>query len=178
MGKTLEDKQAIVADLKAKLSEAKMTFVVDYKGLSVAEITDLRNRLRDSEATCTVAKNTLMRIAVDGDANWEALKEILQGNSAFVFVTKEDSLGSAVKAYQAFQKDAKKTELKGGVLEGELLGIDQVKALADLPTKDQLMARIAGAIKAVPTKLARGINEVPASLARAVKAVSEKEDAA
>jgi len=177
LGKTLEDKKAIVAELKEDLSGAKLAFVIDYKGLTVAEITDLRGRLREQDAKCKIAKNTLMRIAVDGDDNWEAMKGLLSGTSAFIFAD-EENIGGAVKAYNAFQKDSKKTELCGGVLDGEVLSVDNVKALADLPTKDELYARIAGAIKAVPTKVAKGINEVPASLARALKAVAEKEDEA
>ncbi|NJN62230.1 MAG: 50S ribosomal protein L10 [Coleofasciculaceae cyanobacterium RL_1_1] len=177
MGKTLEDKKAIVADLKSRLSEAKLAVVIDYQGLSVAQITNLRSRLREHGATCTVAKNTLMRIAVEGDENWSALQGLLSGTSAFIFAG-EETMSASLKAYQAFQKESKKTELRGGVLDGEALSVDHVKALADLPTKDELYARIAGAIKAVPTKLAKSVNEVPASLARALKAVAEKEDEA
>ncbi len=177
MGKTLDDKKAIVADLKSRLSEAKLAVVIDYQGLSVAEITNLRSRLREHGATCTVAKNTLMRIAVEGDDNWSPMKEFLSGTSAFIFAD-EETMSASLKAYQAFQKESKKTELRGGVLDGAALSVDNVKALADLPTKDELYARIAGAIKAVPTKLAKGVNEVPASLARAIKAVAEKEEEA
>lgn len=177
MGKTLDDKKAIVADIKSRLSEAKLAVVIDYQGLSVAQITDLRSRLREHGATCTVAKNTLMRIAVEGDDNWSPITKFLSGTSAFIFAG-EETMSASLKAYQAFQKDSKKTELRGGVLDGEALSVENVKALADLPTKDQLYARIAGAIKAVPTKLAKGVNEVPASLARVLKAVAEKEDEA
>jgi len=177
LGKTLDDKKVIVADLKSRLSEAKLAVVIDYQGLSVAQITDLRSRLREHGATCTVAKNTLMRIAVEGDDNWSPIQEFLSGTSAFIFAS-EETMSASLKAYQAFQKESKKTELRGGVLDGEALSVENVKALADLPTKDQLYARIAGAIQAVPTKLAKGVNEVPASLARALKAVAEKEDEA
>ncbi|MEB3357559.1 MAG: 50S ribosomal protein L10, partial [Synechococcales bacterium] len=73
MGRTLEDKKAIVAELKDLLSEAQLALVVDYKGLSVAEITDLRNRLREVGATCKVTKNTLMRIAVEDNQTWQPM---------------------------------------------------------------------------------------------------------
>ncbi len=176
MGRTLEDKRAIVAELKQNLSEAQMSFVIDYKGLTVAEITDLRRRLRPTGSTCTVTKNTLMRIAVDGDSAWEPMTQLASQSSAFVFV--KDDIGGAIKAYQAFQKATKKTEIRGGVLEGRVLTADDVKAIGDLPSKEQLIAQIAGAINAVATQVAVGINEVPGSLARAIKAVSEKEDQA
>jgi large subunit ribosomal protein L10 len=175
MGRTLDNKKEIVADLKASLSDAQMTLVIEYQGLSVAEITDLRQRLRPKGATCTVTKNTLMRIAVDGDSNWQPLADLAKGSSAFLIV--KDDLGGAIKAYQEFQKATKKTELRGGVMEGNALNEAQVKAIGDLPSKEQLMAQIAGAINGVATKLAVGINQVPTSLARGIKAVSEKDAA-
>ncbi|MEY3298545.1 MAG: ribosomal protein [Cyanobacteriota bacterium] len=188
MGRTLANKQEIVGELQSLLKESQLAFVIDYQGLSVAEITNLRNRLRPKGAVCKITKNTLMRIAVEGDSNWEPMTEFLKDSSAFVLV-KED-LSGAIKEYQAFQKESKKTTLRGGVMEGQALTEDQIKAITELPTKEELMARLAGAIKAmptrvavginaVPTKLAVGINEVPASLARAIKAVSEQgQDAA
>ena len=185
MGRTLESKQEIVAELKELLQAAQLALVIDYQGLSVAELSDLRDRLRPTGAVCKITKNTLMRIAVDGDETWQPMTTFLQGTSAFLLL-KED-MGGAIKAYQAFKKDTKKTELRGGVMEGRALGEADIQAITELPTKEELMAQIAGAIKAtstklavglnaVPTKLAVGIKEVPATLTRAIKAVSERED--
>jgi large subunit ribosomal protein L10 len=173
MGRTLENKQAIVTELKQTLSESQLALVIDYQGLTVAEITDLRRRLRPTGTVCKVTKNTLMGIAIDGQDNWQPMTELLQGSSAFLLV--KDDLSGAIKAYQDFQKASKKTELRGGVMEGRLLKEDDVKALGDLPSKEQLIAQIAGALNALATKIAVGINEVPASLGRSLKAVSEKE---
>jgi large subunit ribosomal protein L10 len=174
MGRTLEDKQAIVAELKETLSQSQLAVVIDYKGLSVAEITDLRRRLRPSGAECKVTKNTLMRIAVQDDPNWQPIAEICKESSAFLLL--RDDLGGALKAYQDFQKATKKTLIvRGGAMEGRLLTEDDVKAIADLPSKEQLMAQIAGAINGVASKLAIGINEVPSSLARALQAVADKD---
>ncbi|CEJ46002.1 50S ribosomal protein L10 [Umezakia ovalisporum] len=173
MGRTLENKKEIVADLKETLSKSSLTLVIDYQGLTVAQITDLRRRLRPTGTVCKVTKNTFMGIAIQGDKNWEPLSELLKGSSAFLLV--QEDFSSAIKAYQDFQKATKKTELRGGVMEGRLLKEPDVKALGDLPTKDQLMAQIAGAINALATKVAVGINEVPSSLARALQAVAEKD---
>ena len=173
MGRTRANKAEIVTELKESLSEAQMAFVINYEGLSVAEITELRNRLRPSGATCKITKNTLMNIAVDGDDNWQPIQELLTGTSAFLLTGEE--IGAAVKAYKGFQKDTKKTELRGGVMEGQALTKQQVEALGDLPTKDELYAQIAGALNAVATKIAVGVKEVPSGLARGIKAVSEKE---
>ena len=174
MGRTLANKKEIVAELQDSLSEAQLAFVINYEGLSVAEITDLRNRLRPSGATCKITKNTLMNIAINGDENWQPMEELLSDATAFLFTGEE--IGAAVKAYKGFQKDTKKTELRGGVLEGKALTKEQVEALGDLPTKEELYAKIAGSINALATKLAVGINEIPSGLARGLKAYSEKEE--
>ncbi len=176
MGRMIKDKQAIVAELKEVLNQSQLALVIDYQGLSVAEVTDLRRRLLPVGTVCKVTKNTLMGIAIDGQDNWQPMQELLKGSSAFLLV-KEDISG-AVKAYQDFQKASKKTELRGGVMEGRLLKEADVKALGDLPSREQLIAQIAGAINALATKIAVGINEVPSSLGRSIKAISEKDGAA
>jgi len=174
MGRTLESKKNLVSELETLLSESEAAVVIDYAGLTVAQIGDLRGRLRESGAVCKISKNTLLKRAIDGQEQWQEMASLLSGTSA-VLLTQED-IGSAVKAYKKFQKDTKKTELRGAVLEGKLLGQKEAEALADLPTKDELYAKIAIAINAVATKITRGINEVPTSIDRAVKAYSEKEE--
>lgn len=173
MGRTLENKKELVAELKEELSQTQMAIVIDYKGLSVGEITDLRRRLRPAGASCHVAKNTLMRIAVKGDDNWEAITTHCKDASAFLFL--KDDIGGAIKAYQDFQKVTKKTEIKGGAMEGRALTDADVKAIGDLPSKEQLMGQIAGAINAVTTKVAVGIKEVPSGLGRALQAYADKD---
>jgi large subunit ribosomal protein L10 len=175
MARTLKSKEQILGSLKENISSAQMAVVIDYAGLSVAEISDLRNRLFDKGAICKVTKNTLMQKAIDGQENWIAMSPLLKGSNAFI-LTGED-IGGALKAYQDFQKVSKKTEVRGGVMEGRLLSPDDVKAIADLPSREQLMAQIAGALNSVTAKVAIGIKEVPAGLGRAIKAVSEKDAA-
>jgi large subunit ribosomal protein L10 len=171
MGRTLESKQQIVGELKELLAEAELALVLDYKGLSIKEMSDLRDRLRAGNGICKVTKNTLMRRAIDGDSSWANLDSLLTGTNAFVLI--KGDVGAGVKAVQAFQKDTKKSETKGGLFEGKLLSQDEIKAIADLPSKEQLMAQIAGAINAVATKVAVGINEVPSGIARALKQHAE-----
>jgi large subunit ribosomal protein L10 len=174
MGRTLENKQQIVGELKELLAEAELALVLDYKGLSIKEMSDLRGRLQASNSVCKVTKNTLMRRAIDGDSAWSNLDSLLTGTNAFVLI--KGDVGAGVKAVQAFQKETKKSETKGGLFEGKLLSQDEIKAIADLPSKEQLMAQIAGAINAVATKVAVGINEVPSGLARALKQHAEGGD--
>lgn len=174
MGRTPEDKRAMVAEIKETLNEAQLAIVIDYQGLSVSEIMDLRRRLRPSGTVCKVSKNKLMGIAIEGNSDWQPMSEFLKGSSAFLLV--KDDLSGAIKAYQDFQKATKKTELRGGVMEGRALTQADIKALGDLPSKEQLMAQIAGAINGLATKIAVAINEVPASLARGLQAVSEQQE--
>ena len=166
MGRTLESKQQIVAELKGLLTDAEMALILDFKGLSVKEISDLRHRLHVSNGICKVSKNTLIRRAIAGNSSWANLDSLLTGTNAFVLI--KGDVGAGVKAVQTFQKETKKSETKGGLFEGKLLSQDEIKAIADLPSRDELMAKIAGSINAVATNLAVGINEVPSGLARAL----------
>ena len=171
MGRTLESKKQIVEEIKGLLDEAEMALVLDYQGLSIKEMSDLRTRLEPSNGICKVTKNTLMRQAIDGNEAWSNLDSLLTGTNAFILI--KGDVGSAVKAVQTFQKDTKKSETKGGLFEGKLLSQDEIKAIADLPSREVLIAQIAGALNAIATKVAVGINEVPSGLARSLKQHAE-----
>jgi len=173
MGRTLENKQQIVEELKGLLDSAELALILDYQGLSVKEMSDLRDRLQTSNGVCKVAKNTLMRRAIDGNDAWSNLDPLLTGTNAFILV--KGDVGAAVKVVQAFQKDTKKSETKGGLFEGKLLSQDEIEAIGDLPTKEVLMTQIAGSINAVATKLAVSINEVHSGLARALRQRAESD---
>ncbi len=174
MGRSLASKQKVLKELKAELADAQMVMVVDYAGLSVGEITNLRRKLQPSNTVCKVTKNTLMKRAIAEQAEWQPIEPFLTGASACLVV--KGDVAAAIKAYQAFLKETKKSELRGGVLEGKALTPEDLKAISDLPSREVLLAQIAGAINGVATKLAFGIKEVPQSLARAIKAIHEKED--
>ena len=171
MGRTLENKQQIVQEIKDLLNESEMAVVLDYKGLTIKEMSDLRAKLHANKGICKVTKNSLMRRAIDGDSNWTNLESLLSGTNAFVLI-KED-VGGAVKAIQSFQKETNKSETKGALFEGKLLSQSEIKEIANLPTKEVLMAQIAGALNGIATKIAIGINEVPSGLARSLKQHSE-----
>jgi large subunit ribosomal protein L10 len=174
MGRTLESKQQIVDELKQLLGEAELALVLNYQGLSIKEMSDLRTRLQASNGVCKVTKNTLMRRAIDGDGAWSNLESLLNGTNAFVLVKGE--IGGAIKAIQSFQKDTKKSETKGGLFEGKLLSQADIKAIGELPSKEVLMAQIAGSINAVATQIAVSIKEVPSGLSRALKQHAESSD--
>jgi len=173
MGRTLESKKQIVNELKELLDDAEMALVLDYQGLSIKEMSDLLSRLQANNGVCKVTKNTLMRLAIDGKGAWSNLESLLTGTNAFVLV--KGDVGGAVKALQAFQKETKKSQTKGGLFEGKLLSHEEIKAIANLPSREALMAQIAGAFNSLATKVAVGINEVPSGLARSLKQHSESD---
>jgi large subunit ribosomal protein L10 len=173
MGKSKQEKSAVIEELKSSLGDSQLAMVIDYHGLTVSQITELRRKLLAKGTVCKVTKNTLMKIAIEGNPTWQPMEQFLNGSTA-VLLTKNDITG-AIKAYQEFQKLTKKTEIKGGVMEGRALTESQIKAISELPSKEQLMGQVAGAINSLAAKIAIGINEIPSSLARGVKAVSEKE---
>ena len=174
MGRTLENKQQIVEEIKTLLNESEMAVVLDFKGLTIKEMSDLREKLRSNNGICKVTKNSLMRRAIDGESNWTNLESLLTGTNAFVLI--KDDVGSAVKAIQTFQKETNKSETKGALFEGKLLSESEIKEIANLPSKEVLMAKIAGALNAVTSKIAIGINEVPSGLARSLKQHSESSE--
>lgn len=184
---SLERKAEIVQEVQSLLAGAQMVMVIDYKGLTVAEVSALRAELRPLNTVCMVVKNSLMERAIAGQATWSGMPHFLAGSSAFIIVP--DRIGDVLKIYQDFQKKTKKTELRGAAMAGMALTVDQIKAVADLPPKEVLVAQAAGAIKAVatrlavslngvPTQLVRVINEVPASVGRVVQAIATQKDEA
>ena len=86
MGRTLENKQQIVTEIKSLLDDSEMAVVLDYKGLTIKEMSDLRSRLQTTNGICKVTKNSLMRKAIDGDSNWNDLESLLTGTNAFVLI--------------------------------------------------------------------------------------------
>ena len=173
MGRTLESKQQIVEELKQLLGEAEMALVLDYQGLSIKEMSDLRTRLQASNGVCKVTKNTLMRRAIDGDSAWSDLDSLLSGTNAFVLV--KGDVGGAVKAVQAFQRRPRSLKPRAAFSKASSVsGRDQSHWRPSF--QGSAHGPIAGAVNAVATKVAVGINEVPSGLARALKQHAESGD--
>jgi large subunit ribosomal protein L10 len=175
MGRTLAEKKALVEDIKISLDTATLAFAINYRGLTVSEITDLRTRLRPKGAVCKVSKNTLMGKAIEGNEKWSAMEPLLKDTAAFILV--QEDVGGAVKAYKEFQKATKKTEVLGAVMDGKLLTAAQFKEVEDLPSKEQLYAQIAGAVNSIVSNIAVLVQEIPTGVARAVQAVADKQAA-
>jgi large subunit ribosomal protein L10 len=168
------EKVATVAEIAAKLGESQAVFVSEYRGLSVKQLADVRNALRPTGAEHVVYKNTLARIAVR-DAGLDGLEDILVGPTAMTFVSGD--IAAAAKALRDTSKTLPQLVIKGGVLGGAALSADDVLALADLPSREELLARIAGAFQAPLTKTAGLLSALPRKFAYGLQALIEKQAA-
>jgi large subunit ribosomal protein L10 len=166
-------KRETVAALKRTFNETSVVVVTRNLGLSVAQSTDLRNRMRDAGAAYKVTKNRLALIALEGTA-YAPLSDLLTGPTALA--TSSDPVAAA-KAAVDFAKTNARLEIVGGAMGATLLNAEGVRALAALPSLDELRARIVGLIQAPATKIARTINEPGAMLARVIGAYAAKEAA-
>ena len=138
------DKATAVADIAEQFKEATATLVTEYRGLTVANLKDLRRSLGES-ATYTVAKNTLVKRAA-AEAGIEGLDELFVGPTAIAFVTGEAV--DAAKAIKKFAKDNKALVVKGGYMDGRPLTVTEIDKIADLESREVLLAKLAGAMKA------------------------------
>ncbi len=171
---TLKAKEAVVEDIKAKFEKAQSVVFVDYRGLTVAEVTELRNKFRAAGVEYKVLKNTMIKRAVDS-LGIEGLDPILEGPTAVAFGY-EDAVAPA-KIMTEFIKSVKKTEIKGGVLAGKAIDVNGVKGLADLPSKEELVAKMLGSMMAPMSGLVRVLSAVPRGLVVALNAIKEQKDA-
>ena len=167
--------KAMMDSIKADIDGLNAAWVVDYRGLTVKEVETLRNAIREADASMKVYKNTLVRIALN-EHDVTCLDAILEGPSAFIFC-KNDPVASA-KALTEFAKGNEKLVIKGGMMEGNFVSPAEFQAVASLPTREELYAKIAGAISGVACGLAVSINGVPSGLAQSINQVSEKKSAA
>ena len=160
--------------IKTKIEKAQVAIITEYKGLSVEEITNLRRALQKEGGDYMVTKNTLAKVALKG-TQYEVMSDLMKGPIAIAFGF-EDQVSPA-KVVSKFVKDTKKGEILGAVLEGKLLSVDEAKALANLPSKEELYAKMLGSINSPATGITLGINGVMAALTRAVAAVRDKKAA-
>ena len=167
------DKATAVADIAEQFKEASATLVTEYRGLTVANLKDLRRSLGDS-ATYTVAKNTLVKRAA-AEAGIEGLDELFVGPTAIAFVKGEAV--DAAKAIKKFAKDNKALVIKGGYMDGRPLSVSEVETIADLESREVLLAKLAGAMKANLSKAAGLFNAPASQVARLVAALQEKKAA-
>ena len=163
-------KVAAVAEIADQFRSAQAAVVTEYRGLTMAQLTELRRAL-GSETDYTIAKNTLVKRAA-ADAGVQGLDELFSGPTAIAFVGGEPV--DAAKALRDFAKAHPLLVIKGGLLDGNAVGPAEVDKLADLESRDVLLAKLAGAMKGTLTKAAVMFNQLPSQVARLAAALQEK----
>jgi len=158
-----EEKVTVVNEIAEKLQNAKSTIIADYRGLTVAEVTELRKNLRDAGIEFKVLKNTMTRRAAD-QVNLSDVNEYLTGPNAIAF--SYDDVVAPAKILNDFAKTHKALELKGGIIEGKVISTSEVQALAELPSREGLLSMLANVLQA-PIR----------NFAYAVKQIAEKQEA-
>ena len=166
-----EDK---ISQMKEKVDKAQVAIVTEYKGLSVEEITNLRRALQKEGGDYMVTKNTLAKLAIKGTP-YEVLAETLKGPIAIAFGF-NDQVAPA-KALSKFIKDTKKGESIAAAMDGRLMSADEAKALATLPSKEEIYAKMLGCINSPASGIASSVNAVMSSLVRAVAAARDQKQA-
>ena len=153
----LKEKQAVIDEIKGKLEKAQSAVVIDYIGITVAQADEMRRKLREANVDYTVYKNTLVNRAIEG-TQYEGLKDVLAGPSA-VAISYDDAVAPA-RVISGIIKEYKKMEFKAGVIEGTFYDAEGVKAIATLPSREELIAKFMGSIQSPVSKLVRTLQAV------------------
>jgi large subunit ribosomal protein L10 len=172
LGLNLEQKQAVVSEVSAQLAKAQAVIVAEYRGLDVARVTQLRAKARQSGLYLRVLKNTLARRAVKGTP-FESLSDQMVG--PLMYGIAADPVAGA-KVIADFAKDNELFVIKGGAMPNTKMSDKDVKALALLPSREELIARLMGTMQAPVAKLARTLNEVPGKFVRTLAAYRDAKE--
>ena len=170
MSKVQPAKVATIDEVKTRISASSTAVVTEYRGLTVAQISTLRRQLRTLGADYKVFKNTLVRRAIAG-SDVESLTEFLVGPTAIAFV--DGDVSEVAKAMRDFARETPKLIVKGGVVDGKLLSMKDLNALADLPSRDVLLAQIAGLLASPLRTMAGLLKAVPQNFAYGLSALIE-----
>jgi len=165
-------KVEVVDEVKTRMSTATASIVSEYRGLTVAELADLRHALAAAGGDYKIFKNTLVRRAING-GDYQPLEEYLSGPSALTFV--QGDISAVAKALRDFSRANPHLVIKGGLADGSLLSPTDLAALADLPPREVLLARLAGALAAPMTQLAGLLKALPQNLAYGISALIEQQ---
>jgi large subunit ribosomal protein L10 len=171
----ISQKKELVARLATQLAEAQISILVDYKGLDVQRITQLRYQLRQAGSQMEVVKNTLLNLASQ-NTDAALLKDFFKGPSAIV--TSSCDPVSPAKILIDFAKDNDKLEIKAGALGGKLLGYEQVRELAKMPSREELLGRLVYTLNAVPTSFVNVLAGVPRGFVNVLNGIKEQKEAA
>lgn len=172
-----EQKAAFIDDVAGRVEGSTAIFAIDYRGISVPQVAELRAKLSEADATFQVVKNTLTRLALDkadgaGKAGTIDLKEFLEGPTAFTYVTGDVAL--AAKTIANFKKEHELLEFKGGMMDGQVISAEQFTALTKLPSRDVLNGQLVGMLAAPITGLVRSLNGLIGGLAIQLGQIAEQ----
>jgi large subunit ribosomal protein L10 len=170
----MKHKVEVVDEVKTRIGAATASIVSEYRGLSVAELAELRTALAAVGGDYKIFKNTLVRRAIDG-GEYQPLAEYLNGPSALTFV--DGDVSAVAKALRDFARTNPLLVIKGGLADGSLLSSSELAALADLPSRDVLLARLAGALAAPMQQMAGLLQALPRNLAYGISALIEQREA-
>jgi len=165
------EKNLIIDEIKSRVDKTPYVLLTDYTGMQVPQFNELRTRLQGAKAELRVVKNTLLRRALK-DSNLPDLESYLHGQSAVVLG--EDDVSAAAKVLKNFTAEFQKPKLKVGILDKTVLDVPSILALADLPSKEVLQAKLLGLLLAPASTLVRLINTPASQVAQVLKAYSEK----
>ncbi len=168
-----EQKAVAIAEIADQIDESDAIFAVDYRGISVAQIAELRLRLREADATFKVVKNSLTERAAD-KADVETLKEFLTGPTALTFV--RGDIAMAAKAIADFGRTSQLLPFKGGLMGGAPLDVEQIRLLSRLPSREVLYGQLVGVVASPVSGLVRTLNALLGGLAVALAGVREKKE--
>jgi large subunit ribosomal protein L10 len=168
-----DQKAAAIEEVATRIQDAEAVFAVDYRGISVPQAAELRQRLNEAGASFRVVKNTLTIRAAD-KAGTEELKDLLEGPTAFTFVSGDGDVALAAKALAAFRRETELLEIKGGRMGGEVISVDEIQALARLPAVEVLHGQLVGTLASPVTGLVRGLNQLIAGLAQQLQQVADQ----
>lgn len=155
--KVLESKKAVVAQITERLKNAQAGVIADYRGLTVAQDTILRNKLREAGVEYSIVKNTLTRFAAN-EVGLSELDEVLHGPTALA--TSSDDVVAPAKVLVEFAKDNEQLEIKAGFVDGKVIGIDEIKMYASIPNKETLIAKMMGSLQAPIGNLVRALDAI------------------
>jgi large subunit ribosomal protein L10 len=167
-------KQEKIEAMKENFAKAKVAVVTEYRGLSVEEITKLRRALQKENSDYMVTKNTLAKVASKG-TQFEVLDEVLKGPVAIAFGFADEV--APAKVLKKFIKEAKKGQIIAAAIDGKLLNAKETEVLADLPSKEELYAKMLGCINSPATGIAGAVNAVMSGLVRAMDQVAKQKSA-
>jgi len=171
---TLSDKKAIVEEITEELKSANGLYITNYKGMSVGDMANLRTEFRKGDVRYKVYKNTMIKRAMEAIGGYDELFPFLNEQNGFAFVA--DEFAAPAKALKQYIKDNNKPEFRAALIDGDFYGEQQLDALADMKSKDEVIGDIIGLLLSPVSNIVSGLQAQGSNIAAAVQTIAEKGD--